>query len=263
MIGPRSIQDVNELTSPERDAIYASLVPTELLSRLGVDRRTLRAVDGSPRVQITAPRDQPWARVEVRVAPDDRDPLLLIDVETSPLAVPKVAFVQINDPASSRYAVDRDPDGQDTLYGTMSRNLAEEARALADGLAPGQVRRGLRLVGRVLGCVEEFCRRLGTDFFLIEPLFYHSAILYERHGCGYLVGRERMDEIHDGFEADGRLLAALDDSAPFRRPGFEKTVRGRSWAIHDGILGYPFGGVHMYKAAGRHAQLSSFPDGVY
>src|SRR5207247_384090 len=109
-VGPRSIQDVNQLAPADRDAIYAGLVPAELLARLGVDRRTLRAVDGLSRVQIVAPRDQPWARVEVRAAPDDRDPLLLIDVETSPLAVPKVAFVQINDPASSRYAVDRDPD---------------------------------------------------------------------------------------------------------------------------------------------------------
>ena len=260
---PRSIQDVNALPVPDRDALYMSLVPEDLLGRLGVDRQTWRAADGAPRVQISATRDQPWARVEVRAAPSDRDPLLLIDVEMSPLAVPKLAFVQINDPASARYGIDRDPDGHDTLYGTMSRNLAEEERALADGLAPGQVRRGLRLVGRVLGCMEEFCRQLGTDFFLIEPLFYHSAILYERRGCGYLVGRERMEEIHGGFETGGALLAALDDSTPFRRVGFEKTVRGRSWAIHDGILGHPFGGVHMYKAAGRHAPLSSFPDGVY
>lgn len=262
MTALRSIQDVNGLPDGDRDALYASLVPDDLLGRLGVDRRTLRAADGTPRVQITAAREQPWARVEVRATPDDRDPLLLIDVEMSPLAVPKLAFVQINDPGSTRYAIDRDPDGQDTLYGTMSRNVAEEARALMDGLAPGQVRRGLRLVGPVLGCMEDFCRQLGTDFFLIEPLFYHSAILYERRGCGYLVGRERMEEIHHGFEA-GALLAALDDSTPFRRKGFEKSVRGRSWAIHDGILGHPFGGVHMYKAAGRHAQLSTFPDGVY
>ena len=251
------------MAAVDRDALYASLVPAELLDRLGVDRQSLRAADGASRVQITAERDQPWARVEVRASPEDRDPLLLIDVEMSPLAVPKLAFVQINDPASPRYAIDRDPDGHDTLYGTMSRNVAEEERALADGLAPGQVRRGLRLVGRVLGGMEEFCRRLGTGFFLIEPLFYHSAILYERRGCGYLVGRERMEEIHGGFRPGGPLVEALDDSTPFRRAGFEKTVRGRSWAIHDGILGHPFGGVHMYKAAGRPAQVSSFPDGVY
>ena len=41
------------------------------------------------------------------------------------------------------------------------------------------------------------------------------------------------------------------------------TVRGRSWAITDGILGGPFGGVKMYKAPGRSANVSTFPGGVY
>jgi acetoin utilization protein AcuC len=259
---PGSIQELNALPPDQRDLVYALLVPAELRERLGLDAHGVGR-DGEPHVRITASRQQPWARVEVRRSPEDRDPVLLIDVETSSLSVPKLAFVQITDPASPRYGIDRDPDGQDTLYGTMSRNLAEEARALEDGLAPGQTRRGLRLVGRVLACMEDFCRRLGTGFFLIEPLFYHSAILYERRGCGYLVGRERMEEIHRDFGPGGALLAALDDSTPFRRAGAEKTVRGRSWAIHDGILGHVFGGVHMYKATGRQAQASSFPDGVY
>lgn len=258
-----SIEDINALPAHVRTALYARLVPDELFTRFGIDRRTLTGVHDEPLVRVTAPPGKPWARVEVRASHEDRDPVLLVDVEMPALGIAELAFVQINDPTSRRYAIDRDPDGQDTLYGTVSRNLSEEARALADGLAPGQVRRGLRLLRSVLASMDEFCRRLNKELYLIEPLFYHSAVLYERGGCGYLMGRDQMEEIGRGFAEDGPLTRRLDGSTPFRQPGFEKTVRGRSWAITDGILGAPFSGVKMYKAPGRSADVSSFPDGVY
>jgi len=262
-LGIASIQDLNALPPDVRTALYSRLVPEELLAQLGIDRQTLANARGERLVRVTAPADKPWARVEVRASHEDRDPVLLVDVEMSPLSMPELAFVQINDPTAPRYAIDRDPDGQDTLFGTVSRNLAEEARALAAGLAPGQVRRGLGRLKHVLHCMDEFCRLLGQELYLIDPLFYHSAILYERGGCGYVMGREDVEEIHRGFAENGPLTRRLDGSTPFRQPGFEKTVRGRSWAITDGILGGPFAGVKMYKAPGRSANVSTFPGGVY
>jgi hypothetical protein len=122
-------------------------------------------------VRITAPEDKPWARVEMRSSADDRDPALLVDVEMSALSVPELAFVQITDPRRPRYAIDRDPDGRDTLFGVTSRNVAEELRAMKDGLAPGQVRQGLRLLARVLEAMDGFCRLIGWELYLIEPLF--------------------------------------------------------------------------------------------
>ena len=262
-LGIGSIQDINVLPATLRDAFYGRLVPPELYTRLRIDPGSLIGPHGERLVRVTAPPDKPWARVEVRASHEDRDPVLLVDVEMAPPAMPDLAFVQINDPASPRYAIDRDLDGHDTLYGTLSRNLAEEERALRAGLAPGQVRRGLRLLRSVLASMDGFCRLLGQEFYLIEPLFYHSAILYERGGCGYVMGREQMEEIHRGFAPDGPLTHRLDATTPFRQPGFSQTVRGRSWAIADGILGAPFEGVKMYKAPGRSANVCSFPDGVY
>jgi hypothetical protein len=135
----------------------------------------------------------------VRSSTEDRDPALLVDVEMSARSVPALAFVQITNPRAARYGIDRDPEGRDTLFGTVSRNVDEEIRARNDGLAPGQVRRGLTMLPKVLEAMDGFCRLMGTELYLIEPLFYHSAILYERHGCGYLLGREVMEAIHDGF----------------------------------------------------------------
>ena len=267
-LGLGSIQEVNALPREVAEALYARLVPEELLDRFAISPATLCDRDGRRLVRVTAPATEAWARVEVRSSPEDRDPALLVDVEMSPLSVPELAFVQITDPTGPRYAIDRDPDGRDTLFGTTSRNIPEELRALHNGLAPGQVRRGLRLLSRVLEAMTGFCALLGKEIFLIEPLFYHSAILYERRGCGYLVGRDVMDEVHAGFCEGGALLKALDGSSAFRRTELAGTVRGRSWALHDGIVqglwgGPGVAGVKMYRAANRPAGVNTFPGAAY
>jgi hypothetical protein len=260
------ILGLNALPAGIREQLYVRLLPEDLLRRYDVDQRTLLNGQGERLVRIAAGDDTPWARVELRAREHDRDPVLLVDIGMSAFGVPELALVQVNDPTAPRYGIDRDEAGHDTLLGTTSRNLAEEARALAEGLAPGQVRRGLRMLGRVLERMDAFCRLLGCEFYLVEPLFYHSALLYERHGCDYFIGRDRMDEIHAGFQPGGPFHAHLDGSTPFRRHGFEASVRGRSWAIHDGVLGERFGdgaGVKMYRVPGRQGGVSTFPGAVY
>ena len=262
-----SILDLNALPWVLREQIYVRLVPEELLARFGVHRGTLENGAGDRPLRVAAPDEGSWARVEMRERREDRDPVIVVDIAMSAFGVPELTFVQVNDPVSPRYGVDRDVDGADTMLGTVSRNLAEEERAMEAGLGPGQIRRGLRMLSRILECMDGLCRILGRDFYLVEPLFYHSAILYERHGCDYLMGRELMDQIHAEFQEGGALYRLLDDSTPFRRQGFDASVRGRSWAIHDGILsGLSVGGwsgVKMYRAPGRGCTVSTFPDGRY
>ena len=262
-----SLQELNGLPEPLREALYGRLIPSDVCARFGVDRTTGLNQLGHRLLRIYAPPEQSWARVELRASRDDRDPVVLVDVEVGPFGVPELSFVQVTDPASRRFGIDRDEDGQDTLFGTLTRNLSEERRSVAAGLAPGQVRPGLRLLGRVLDAMGEFCRLFGKDLFLVEPLFYHSALLYERHGCDYLLGRDLMETIHAEFSPGGRLRRGLDGATAFRQPGFDQTIRGRSWAIHDGILGTldgtVWGGVKMYRQVGRPASVSTFPDASY
>ena len=260
-LGLTGIQEINGLSPDVAQSLYARLVPADLLARFQIDPVSLRGPDGARLVRITAPSGKPWVRVDVRSSRDDRGPALLVDVEMPAMAMPELAFVQITDPRAARYGIDRDENGDDTLFGTRSRNVGEELRAMKDGLAPGQVRQGLRLLARVIEAMEGFCRLIGKEMFLIEPLFYHSAILYERRGCGYLLGREVMDEIHRGFAEGGALRVALDGATPFRQAGAERTVRGRSWALHDGAGRW--GGVKMYKLVGRAAGVDTFPGGPY
>ena len=51
-----------------------------------------------------------------------------------------------------------------------------------------------------------------------------------------------------------------------RQPEQWKTVRGRAWAIHDGILEVidaTWDNLRMVKRVGKHAGVETFPDAVY
>ncbi len=54
----------------------------------------------------------------------------------------------------------------------------------------------------------------------------------------------------EGFKPGNLLHERLDGSTPFRMQGMERTVRGRSWAIHDDILDAPWDGIVIYKMVG-------------
>ena len=76
-----------------------------------------------------------------------------------------------------------------------------------------------------------------------------------------------MERIHREFQPGGLLYKKLDDSTPFRKKGMEKAVRGRSWAIHDGILVEAFDeeweSPKMYKMLEKNFMVNTFPDQIY
>ena len=55
-------------------------------------------------------------------------------------------------------------------------------------------------------------------------------------------------------------MPQLDGSNSFRQLEAANSIRKRSWAIHDGILGEPFTNVTMYKRLGKSAGINTAPD---
>ena len=86
------------------------------------------------------------------------------------------------------------------------------------------------------------------------------SVIQERMPPGTSEVRHRHGRARQFFFV---LSGRLDGSTPFRRPNAAGSVRGRSWAIQDGILGNPFTGVHMYKGVGKHAGVCTFPGGMW
>jgi hypothetical protein len=256
-----SIGQVNALPQDQRAAIYHSLVPLDLLLRFDIDPHTLIAKPSDSLFRIGAGKTS--VALSLRHAADAEDPLLYLQLADTATGQIEVVMFIVNDPYAERFHIDRLPDGTPTYFGTRARNISEEIRAMEAGLAPGQVRRGLRLSRDLVPILERFVENLHHDTFYIQPLAYHNAIMFERLGFSYALGLGRMEWVHNEFMPGGLLYHRLDGSTPFRRPGAARTVRGRSWAIHDGIMGTPYEGLKMYKRIGVHAGVITFPQAVW
>jgi hypothetical protein len=258
-----SLHQINALPTPTKEDFYRRLLPSQLLQERGIDPETLCDAHGNRLVCFTCPQGTPLVEIDVRPEVGFPDPLLYLEMSDTRLNQIEVLLFAVNDPDSERFETDRDWRGERTKFGTFRRNIPEEIRAMEAGLAPGQVRKGLRLSRTLIPIFEDFVQCLGHDYYLMEPLAYHNAILFERLGYNYVQGLRKMQWIHLGFQPGGILHDALDGSTPFRRPDAWRTVRGRSWAIHDGILGEPWHGVRMYKRVHHHAGVDTFPGGPY
>jgi hypothetical protein len=254
---PETIRGINDLDRDVKEAIYTGLVPTSLFEQFGVD-----PLDRT-RLRIVCPQDTRSVEIRLYDQPGDHDPILYLQMADTLNFQIALLLLVINDPHAPRFNTDVDSSGLPTRFGTLARNIPEETRAMEAGLAPGQIRRGLRLSGETLPILENFLTRTGHDMVIIEPLTYNNAITYERYGFAYFQGRQRMEWINQVLSPGGQLFDRFDDSTPFRAADAWKSTRGRSWAIHDGILEEPFGDIRMYKRVGHDAAVNTFPDGVW
>ena len=265
------IRRLNNLYRLEKEGLYRILVPPLLFRRFRVDPVTLCNERGERVIRFFCPQGDRTCLVEMKF-PETDDPVFSLQLSDSQdLTQVELDFMVANDPASPRYNTDSDEHGKDTLFGWASRNLAEEKSAMEAGLFPGQVRKGLGLTREVIRLLGFFCTMMDLKAIRLDALFYHNAVTYERHGFSYFSGYQLMKRIHEGFRPGGKIFEKLDGSTPFRKSEIAHTVRGRSWAIHDGILPEAADEVLeegwaspvMYRMVENPRSMVTFPDPVY
>ena len=252
---PSTIGGINLLPEAEKRIIYSRYIPNELLERFNIP-----SFDSNPENKLLQFNFEPGStNVEMKLFHQEGfpDPILYGHLTDTLSGQIHVLLYILNDPDSPRFDVDKMPDGSLTRFGVLHRNIEAETKAFEAGLAPGQIRPGLRMLGQAIEKFEQFSTELGHDMYFIEPLYYHNAVIFERYGFAYQSGKRRMEAIHTNFQLDGELYARLDGSSPFRTIDAATSIRKRSWAIHDGILGEPFTNVTMYKRVGKSAGLST------
>lgn len=265
------LQRINRLSQTEKEGLYRILIPPSLYHRFFIDPLSFCEKSGQKAIRFFCPKGDMTAFVEVKL-PDVEDPVFSIQVtDSGDITQIELEFVIANHPDPPKFNVHIDDQGRDTLFGWASRNMAEEIKAMEAGLFPGQVRKGLGLTREVIMVLEFFCRIFDKKTIRLEALFYHNAITYERYGFAYFGGFHQMKRIHDLFQPGGKLFEKLDNSTPFRRPEFASNVRGRSWAIHDGILldiddevlDQGWVSPAMYRMVGNPRGMITFPNPIY
>lgn len=254
-----TIMGINRLADEEKQEIYSRLIPLRLIDLFRIPPSFLDN-EGNQLLSLRCKSGSPTVELSLKHLHDFPDPILyghLTDTITGNI---HILLYILNDPGSPRFDVDRMPDGRPTIFGTQFRNLPAEKAALEAGLAPGQVRRGLRMLLDAITGFERFIDSLGQTVYFAEPLYYHNAVLFERYGFAYQKGRKLMERIQAGFSPGGDLIERLDMSTPFRSLEAANKIRLRSWAIHDGLLGEPFTDVTMYKHVGKSANINTSQD---
>jgi hypothetical protein len=263
---PITLRQINELPDNLKKRIYRSLLPPVLLSRFGIDAISWKGPGQTHPVRLQAEPGTGGAIVSVRRQEDAPDAFIWIELSDNSFNGIDLNLLLLNDPDSPRFQTDLDEQGKPTLFGTARRNLAEEEKAMLSGLSPAQVRSSLGASRPVLDQLEIFLAALGHRAYFLEPLTYASAWLFERRGFAYVRGHKLMDDIHQQFQPGGKLYLALDGSTPFRRTEQWSTVRGRAWAIQDGILeaiDAKWNELRMVKQIGRHAGVETYPNAQY
>lgn len=254
---PSSISGINFLSDSQKEEIYIKLIPKEIYQIFDL---TSELIDdrGNKLFELKAEPDSSDMQFSLYHKHNFEDPIVYSHLTDTKNGQIHVLLFVMNDPSSTRFNVDRMQDGGKTIFGTKSRNLAAEEKALQAGLLPGQVRKGLKLLSEAQNNFEEFLSDLDHNRYFVQPLYYHNAIIFERYGFSYQTGHRRMLRIHEGFSNNGEFLSNLG-SSPFRMDEAIDSIRLRSWAIHDGILGEPLDNITMYKKIEQPKQIDTAP----
>ena len=265
---PFTIRQLNNLPEAVKRRVYRGLIPPALLTRFGIDPIQWTGANKERMVFLKAEENSEKVLITARNSLDPNDEFFALELADNSLNGIELNLIVLNDPTAPRYSIDQTEDGQPTLFGTLKRNLQTEEQAINAGLAPGQVRAGLNGSRVVFEQIDTFLSMLGHRAYFLEPLTYASAWVFERRGFAYVRGHKLMDDIHREFQPGGALSQCLDPAggSPFRKRDQANTVRGRAWAIHDGILDaldLRWDKIRMVKQIGRHAGVETFPQAVY
>jgi hypothetical protein len=263
---PVTIRQLNNLPENVKRRVYRGLLPPTLLTRFGIDPIQWTGANKEPMVFLNAQANSEKVLITARNSPDPNNEFFALELADNSLNGVELNLIVLNDPTAPRFSIDYNEDGQPTMFGTLKRNLKAEEQAKNAGLAPGQIRAGLGGARVVFEQIDTFLSMLGHRAYFLEPLTYASAWVFERRGFAYVRGHKLMDDIQREFQSGGALDQCLDDGLVFRKRDQASTVRGRAWAIHDGILDeldVRWDKIRMVKQIGRHAGVETFPQAVY
>jgi hypothetical protein len=261
---PLGIRTINELPEDAKQRLYRILIPPALLGRFGINPILWRG--SGYKLEMTAEPDSGKVNLSIHNPDDAQDAHFVLELQDNSTNGIDLNLILLNDPLAEKFDIGHDAQGNATHWGTVTRNVGEEVRAMRAGLAPAQVRAGLGFSRETLHQLDVFLAFCARQAISLEPLTYASAWIFERNGFAYVRGHKLMDDIQREFQSGGKLHAALDGSTPFRPPDAWKTVRGRAWAIHDGILeviGERWRDLRMIKVVGKDAGVETFVGGKY
>ena len=147
---PVSIRAINTLPENPKLRLYRTLIPIQVLANFDINPRTWKNPDKEPQVSLVADAGTSSVKISAWNGENPQDHFFYIELADNAFNGIDLYFLIVNDPAAERYDIDIDARGRDTLFGTIHRNREAEEKAMRAGLAPCQVRQGLREIAQRL-----------------------------------------------------------------------------------------------------------------
>src|SRR5688572_20826691 len=179
---PFTIRQLNNLPENVKLRVYRGLISPALLTRFGIDPIQWTSSNKEPMVFLKAEPNSEKVLITARNSSDTNDEFFALELADNSLNGIELNLIVLNDPTTPRYSIDQTEDGQQTMFGTLKRNLKAEEDAKIAGLAPGQIRAGLGGSRTVFEQIDTFLSMLGHRAYFLEPLTYASAWIFERRG---------------------------------------------------------------------------------
>jgi hypothetical protein len=209
-----SLRAVNALPPEIKARVYASLIPPDLFSFYQVDPVSFLDRGGQTALQVDCPPGQGRVKLHLKRSASETDPVVFIQLSDTLYDQVEFEWVILNDPDSERFQIHASGRNQFLPPGSENRNIPEEIRAMEAGLAPGQIRKGLRKFPEIMDRLETFLMELNLHLVYGYPYAYHNAIELERIGYFYGTGKEQMVDIDRDFNRAGNCLTGWMDRLP-------------------------------------------------
>ena len=254
--------EINEFPFADKEKLYSELIPDQIYSVFNIKNRDIESLKENSCFKIFCDKNADFVKIEIKTDENQKDWVFLLELADTIYYQIELSLIVTGDPRYPFYDVFSDKFGHQNYFATMIRNIPEEEKALKDGLFPHQARKGLKIFDELLEKLETFAESMDKHLIETDPLAYNNAIFYEKKGFAYIHGKNLMETIDKEFKPGGSLYRSLDNSNIFRKKEYWNNLRGRSWAIHDGILHEKFGeyfdNVKMYKPLGKNLNVKTF-----
>lgn len=158
-----SISGLNNLSYQQRVNYVRLMVPPTLFERFNIHPESLTDASGNELLKWVGEPGSSSVEISLFHEAGATDPLMYFHLTDTISKQIHVLLAVINDPHSPRFDIDRMPDGSKTHFGVFKRNVEAELGALNAGLAPGQIRRGLRALRDAMLAFETFLKELEHD----------------------------------------------------------------------------------------------------
>jgi hypothetical protein len=168
-MNPSNIGGINILPDREKLEFYRRIVPLELIDHFGLSPDLIDE-KGNSLMKLKCKPGSNDVEMYLYHQIGFPDPILYGHLTDTISGQIHVLLYILNSPDSPRFDVDKMPDGSPTRFGILRRNLEAEQAAMRAGLAPGQVRHGLRMLPAAIQSFEEFVIGLGHTLYFVMAL---------------------------------------------------------------------------------------------